>query len=409
MIRATALSAGIVGLVAAGPAQSDGFRLRSEFGLSTAGADATSVATGLGYRRANAAGLGLRLMWDGSAGPFRFEVHADLNAASGSRVGLAQAMMAAAAPPPTLFDLSGTWSAGRDTLILGTIDRASVSYTTGNLVLKAGRQAITWGGGLSFHPSDIVAPFPPDAIDTSYKPGVDMLYVQYLFDNGANIQAIAVPRAATVGGPVTLDQSTIAIRASASAGGLDGALFAARDRGDSVAGLNLSGPLGGASWNAEHVYWQLADGTSYPSWLFNISNYGTLGDWNVAYFAEYYHNGFGVSSSTPVDALPASLTKRISTGQAFLGGRDFLALGGQVQMTADLSISPSVIVSLNDGSALAAVGVTYSLGDNTDLSLNLFQPVGSDGTEFGGRETSAGSGTFAGPAKSATLRIVHFF
>ena len=408
-MRAAAPSAVLIAVIAAMPAWADGFRVRTEAGLTSSTADATSLEADLGFRDSRALTGAARLMWDKSSWPLRFEAHAQFNAAHGSQVALASELMPAEGPPRTLLDLSGDWSHDPNQAVVGVIDRASVAYTTESLVLKAGRQAITWGSGLFFHPSDIVAPFSPNAIDTSYKPGVDMLYVQYLFDNGADIQTIAVPRAETYGESAASDQSTLAIRGSATLGNLDGALFYARDRGDNVAGLNLSGPLGGASWNAEYVHWRLANGTMHPSWLFNITNFGTLGDWNVSYFAEYFHNGFGVDASVPLDALPANLTRRMSAGQVFFGGQDFLAPGGQLQVTADLSISPSAIISLNDGSKLATVGVNYALGDNTELAFDYFNPFGAEGSEFGGRETSTGSGVFAGPSQSVTLRLVHFF
>lgn len=408
-MRAAALSAVLLAAIMAMPVGADDFRVRTEIGLTSSSADAASQEADLGYRDARALTAAARLMWDKFAGPFRFEVHAQLNAAHGGHVALASELMAAEGPPRSLLDLSGDWSHDPDQAVGGVIDRASVAYTSESLVLKTGRQAITWGSGLFFHPSDIVAPFSPDAVDTSFKRGVDMLYAQYLFGNGADVQTIAVPRAERHGGAVAMDLSTLAIRGSTTLGSLDGALFHARDRGDEVTGLNLSGPLGGASWNAEYVHWRLADDTTHPSWLFNITNFGTLGDWNVSYFAEYFRNGFGVDASVPLDALPASLAKRMSTGQVFFGGRDFLAPGGQLQVTADLTISPRAIISLNDGSKLAAVGVNYALGDNTDLAFDVSSPFGANGSEFGGRETSAGSGVFAGPSRSVKLRFIHFF
>ncbi len=408
-MRAAAPSAVLLAAIMAMPVGADDFRVRTEAGLTSSSADATSLEADLGYRDTRALTATARVMWDKFEGSFRFEVHTQLKAAHGSQIALASDLKPTEGPPRTLLDLSGDWSHDPDQTVVGVIDRASVAYTRESLVLKAGRQAITWGSGLFFHPSDIVAPFSPDAIDTSYKPGVDMLYAQYLFDNGADVQTIAVPRAETYGGAVDMDQSTLAIRGSATLGSFDGALFYARDRGDNVTGLNLSGPLGGASWNAEYVHWRLADGATHPSWLFNITNFGTLGDWSVSYFAEYFRNGFGVDAAVPLDALPADLAKRMSNGQVFFGGQDFLAPGGQLQVTADLSISPRAIISLNDGSKLATVGVNYALGDNTDLAFDFFSPFGADGSEFGGRETSDGSGVFAGPSRSATLRLVHFF
>jgi len=398
-------------LCVASPLLAEGLRVRSEVGTSITTADATSFDTLLGFQNMNNTTGGLRFMWDHAAGPVRFEFHASVGVLHGQALAYAAALAPSLppTPPATLLNMTSTWMINADTAAIGTIDRASVSYTTDNLVLKVGRQAITWGSGTVFHPSDIVAPFSPSAIDTSYKPGVDMVYAQYLFDNGADLQAIAVPRALVTGGPVSFDASTYALLGSMTLGPLDGRLTLAKDRGDTVAGVGLSGPLGGASWNAEYVHWTLASGATHPSWLFNISNFSSLGGLNIAYFAEYFHNGFGVDASVPFDALPASLTKRMSTGQVFNAGPDFLALGAQVQMSENFSLMPSAVISLNDRSAIASLGASLTLGDNTDLSFSYMQPIGADGTEFGGRETSAGSGVFIGPSKSVSLRLVHFF
>lgn len=414
MTRATALNPALgitlAALLAAAPLQAGDIRVRTEAGGVANFADATSLEAAHGYQNSFAAGGGVRLMAEGGSGPVSYAFHVTAQFATGSAVSAAAAMAPTTpAPPPTLFNLTRTWASGTDTVVTGTIDRAAVGFTTDNLVVKVGRQAITWGSGMVFHPADIVAPFAPDAIDTSYKPGVDMLYTQLLLENGADIQAIAVPRAARYGGKIRTDQSTLALRAAATFGAVDAALTLAYDRGDYVGAIGLSGPLGDASWNAEFVDWRLAGGGWYPSWLVNVSNFTTIGDWNVSYFGEYFHNGFGVAASTPLDSLPASLTKRMSTGQVFFGGRDFLAAGGQIQLTPDLSVTPNAIVSVQGLSALASVGVNYSLGDNTDLTFNYSQPFGPDGSEFGGRETSAGSGVYVGPARSASLRLVHYF
>ncbi len=41
---------------------------------------------------------------------------------------------------------------------------------------------------------DLFNPFAPDTIDTDYKHGEDMLYLQRLFDNGSDLQALLIPR-----------------------------------------------------------------------------------------------------------------------------------------------------------------------------------------------------------------------
>lgn len=409
MIRACSFA--ILMFLAATPLAADGLRLRLEYNTSGAFSAANSLDTFLGFQNRTNGAASARLMWDKSSGPFRVEIASQISASQGNSVAYSTAF----APfyptplPSTLFNLATTWQSNTTTLVTNNIDRLSISYSATNFVVKLGRQAVTWGSGTVFHPSDIVAAFAPNAIDTSYKPGVDMIYAQYLLDNGADIQAIAVPRAATLGGPVDFASSTYAMRGQTQLGSLDGAMMFGRDRGDSVLSFGLSGALGGAGWNAEYVYWTLVDGTSHPTWLFNIANFGTIGDFNISYFAEYYHNGFGVDASVNLASLPASLTKRMSTGQVFFAGTDFLALGAALQLTADLSFAPNAIISLNDGSALAGFAVSYALSDNANLAFNLSQPLGPEGSEFGGRETTGGSGIYATGAGSATLQLVYFF
>ncbi|MCP5039185.1 MAG: hypothetical protein GY945_16445 [Rhodobacteraceae bacterium] len=409
VIRASSLAL-ILGL-AANPVQADGFRVRTELAGNLSWSDPASLDTFLGFQDRESLSGSVRLMWDKSVGSFRFEVHSHLAFAHGDSVAFATAAAPyqPTTPPATFFNLTGNWYSDATTTLTNRIDRLSVTYSNENLVLKAGRQAITWGSGLVFHPSDIVAPFAPDATDTSYKPGADMIYGQYLFDNGADIQAIAVPRAATADGAVDAEASTLAMRSQIQLGPVDAAIMLARDRGDNVASLGLSGPLGGASVNAEYIGWQLASGAYHPSWLVNITNFTTLGEMNLSYFGEYFHNGFGVDPGAAMDTLPTSLTKRMATGQVFLTGKDYLALGASLQVNADLSISPNAIMNIDDGSAIAGFSVNYVLGDNTNLVFNYSHPFGALGTEFGGLRIDAIPGTFAAPSQTASLQLVHFF
>jgi len=399
-----------VALLFAGAVRADGFRLRTAYSSSGSWANGTSLDASLGFQNRASAFGGARLMWNKSAGPFRFVVHSNVTFLEGSDVAYGAALLAYVPTPlpSTAFNLTQVWQSDANTYVTNTIDRLNVSVTSDRFVLKLGRQAITWGNGLVFHPGDILAPFSPGAVDTSYKTGADMVYGQVLFDSGADIQAVWVPRAATTGGPIVFDGSTFAVRGSFDVGPLSSGIMLARDHGDTVGSLTLAGPLGGASWNAEYVDWSVG-GTHAPSWLINIANFGSAFGKNISYFAEVYHNGFGVSPGTPLDSLPASLSKRMATGQVFYAGTDFLTLGGQVQVTPDLSLSPNAIFSLTDQSALASISASYTISDNTNVVLYLTRPFGPNGSDFGGRETTAGSGVFFGPSPAALLQLVHFF
>ncbi len=405
---------GLAALVAApmsGPVRGEGLRLRLSYSGESAGNRADSLDAALGFGQRLSGTAGARLMWRGSVGALSFDAALDLSIRRGDNVAYQRALrpFLPTVAPATLFDLSGSWSGNATTVVRRRIDRLSVGFAGETTVVKLGRQAITWGSGMVFHPADIVAPFAPNTIDTTYKPGADMLYAQMLFDSGADLQLVAVPRPISRGGPVAFSASTYALRLHGRWGDIDTNLMLARDHADTVGTLGLSGALGGASWNVEAIDWALQSGENVPSWLLNISNFGTLWGHNVSTFAEFYHNGFGVDASVPLAALPSRLTRRMSTGQVFLAGRNFLALGLNVQVGADATLAPNAIVSLDDHSILAGLTFDYALGDNVNIRFNYSQPVGGGRTEFGGRETAPGSGVFARPATLATLQVIRFF
>jgi len=412
--RAAARSAllALVFAAAAAPAQAGDVRGRLELtGLGSFN-NPTSLDASLGTKD-YVDGIGnLRLMWAPRWDNWDFTVHYVLSGEVGKGVPLAgaEAALSPVPPPATLFDLTGTVIDGGDLQLTQSIDRLALGYSADNFVVRAGRQALTWGAGLVFHPMDLVDPFAPNTVDTEYKPGVDMLYGQYLFDNGADLQAIAVPRAATAGGPVTWNASTFALRYGGELGDLGLEAILSRDHGDVTLGLGLSGALGAAAWNAEIVPTIEPDGTVRVSGLANISTGTTLLDRNATLFAEYYHNGFGVTGSgTALDMLPADLVDRLSRGQAFTTSADYLAAGLSMEWTPLLTVSPSAIVDLSDFSVDLAAEANWSLGDNTNLIIGGQLPLGNLGSEFGGRPLTGTSAPYATPAATAYVQLRQYF
>jgi len=395
-------------LLLSSPASADPLSLRLDFGGTFDWAEADSIDASLGFETRETLDAKARLMWQGGEGAWRFEAHSLLSYQKGGNAALAAAL-AEDTPPPSYFDLTSLLSSSADSRLTHTIDRFSVSYSSQNIVLKAGRQAVTWGSGMFFHPSDIIAPFSPAAIDTAYKPGVEMLYAQVLFDNGNDVEAVFVPRRAVAGGAYDWGYSTLALRTTLLLGALDGAVMLAQDHGDTLLNLSLGGPVGDAAWNVELGQWFLDDGSTPLNILANFSNSGTLGEMNITYFAEYFHNGFGVDTGTALDALPTALSSRLASGQLFNVGQDFLALGAQIGVSSGITISPSAIASLNDGSVFASVQANVSASDNLDISLSASKSFGENGTEFGGRETSAGSGEYLRAPTTVMVNLTRYF
>ena len=111
-----------------------------------------------------------------------------------------------------LFDLTDVVTESSDSAILHRLDRFWVGFTSEKTVVRLGRQALSWGNGLVYAPMDLVNPFDPTSIDTEYKAGDDMLYLQYLQDNGNDMQAAYVARRNLVSGNADSDEATAAIK-----------------------------------------------------------------------------------------------------------------------------------------------------------------------------------------------------
>ena len=383
-------------------------RLELQDALQVSPGDSLDAA--LGAREANDALANLRLIWEPTWGRWSFALHDVLSVQVGPSVAIARSERTLIPEPPTtLLNLTATLADHDRVLATDTIDRLSVAYGTPALVVRVGRQAITWGSGLVFRPMDLFDPFSPTATDTEYKPGVDMIYVQRLFPGGSDLQVIVAPLPAVRGGPVTAEASAVALHFETTIAGHQTTLLLAHDDGDWVAGLGVNGALGGATWNVELVPTFLRSGGTAVSGLANISDAITLGGKNATVFAEYFHNGFGVVGPATVATLPPDLLARLNRGQIFNVRRDYLAGGLTLEATPLLTLSPSIIVDVNDGSLFLLFAATYSLADNASLIAGVQAPIGPAGSEFGGLPISPINPLLLSPPGQVYLQLRRYF
>jgi len=360
-----------------------------------------SIQASLGDATANDALANLRFTWEPSWGDWSLQTAYLVSVDDGPDAVLARAESGLLKiPPPTMFDLTDNFVGHGQVLASQTIDRLAVAYTTPDLVVRVGRQAITWGSGLVFRPMDLFDPFSPSATDTEYKPGVDMVYVQRLFADGSDLQVIVAPRPDQFGGPPTANASSFAAHYATTLFGHATTLLVARDHGDWVAGLGVNGALSGATWNLELVPTFERTGATRVSALTNISDAVTIAGHNATVFAEYFHNGFGVAGG-PFDLadLPADLTDRLARGQLFNLRQDYLAGGMTLEATPLLNLGPTLIADLDDGSVFLLLAATYSLGDNLSLAAGAQAPIGRRGSEFGGLPLSGSSPLLLAPGQ----------
>lgn len=290
------------------------------------------------------------------------------------------------------FDLTQGFSTSGRTQSLQRLDRLWIGYTTQDTVVRFGRQALSWGNGLFYSPMDIVNPFDPAAIDTEYKVGDDMLYVQRLLPSGNDVEAAWVVRRDPLDGDIASGEATTAVRYSAFNDGNEYQLLLARSYDDTVIGAGGSRSVGGAVWRADLV---LSDADRWRAQLVVNASYSWM--WhkkNVTGSLEYYFNGFGITGRgyeiADITSRP-QLAARLARGETYSVGRQYLAGGLSIEVSPLLLISPTLFANLADRSALLQLSSQYSLGDNLTLLGALTLPIGPQGSEFRGIRNATGN------------------
>ena len=310
-----------------------------------------------------------------------------------------------------LFDLSTSSTIGDNTLLVQRLDRLWLGYTTDRLVARFGRQAISWGNGMVYNTLDLFNPFAPDAIDTEYKRGDDMLYVQGLFDNGSDLQALLVPRRDVVSGEVEADESAVAAKMHWLANEYELDLLAARNYGDNLLGAGYTTELGENVINANISLTDTDDDTVFSA-VVNYNFSAVVQNRNLSGFIEFFYNGFGLSGrrNSIEDVISdQNLYSRLVRGELYTTGRYYLAGSVLIEMTPLLQLNPALFINLGDGSGMLQFIGSYSLAQNLDLLAGFNLPAGPDGSEFGGLDTAIADDRLLTPPNTLFARLAWYF
>ncbi len=285
-----------------------------------------------------------------------------------------------------LFDMTKVLHDGSESVIAHRLDRLWLGYTSEKAVVRAGRQALSWGNGLFYAPMDLINPFDPATIDTEFKTGDDMLYVQYLRDSGDDLQGAAVFRRDPLSGDVESAQATVALKYHGFLGEHEYDVLVAESYDDWVIGIGGVRSVGGAVVRGDIVVTD-TDSDTYVQAVANISYSWIWSGKNVSGALEYFFSEFGQRSDR---YDPASLTSnpdllaRLLRGELFTLGRHYLAGSLMVELTPLWTVTPTLLANIDDPSGLLQLVTQYSLSDNMTFLGSLNLPLGASGTEFGG-------------------------
>ncbi len=352
----------------------------------------------------------LRLKFGGQKESARLHADYQLIAGKGDSLILANSLPGNILVPervPTdrfrLMDLTHVISQDDDSVLVHRLDRLYVDVTSTQAVARIGRQAVSWGNGLIYTPMDFFNPFDPAAVDKEYKTGDDMVYGQYLRQNGDDAQAVWVIRR-DLNGDVGSDVNSVAAKYHGFAGEREYDLLLAQHFDDTIAGVGGISNIGGAVWRGDITLTDTQ--TDNVLSLVTSMSYSWVG-WgrNISGIAEYYYNGFGIAGGDySPEALNSNpdLVERIVRGELFTLGRQYLALSAMVEMMPLWTLTPNAFANLSDGSMLLQLVSAYDFRQDWQFLAALNMPIGPAGTEFGGidsdvpgKQLSTGLGMFA--------------
>jgi hypothetical protein len=304
------------------------------------------------------------------------------------------------------WDLTYSFGDEEKTVFIHRLDRLSIGYTTEHTAWRFGRQAISWGNGLVFTPMDVFNPFDPAAVDKEYKSGDDMLYGQYLFNNGSDFQGVAIVRRNPLTGEVEQDQSSLAFKYHGFLGMNEYDLLAAEHYGDQILGAGGIVGIGGAVLRGD-LTWTRTGRDDIFSAVASLSYAWNWGGKNISGILEYYYSGFGQKNGaySGADLLHnPDLLRRLERGELFTLARHYVAASATVEVNPLFLLIPNFFINLEDPSTLAQLVAQYDWKQNLQVLAALNFPIGPDGSEYGGIEAPVEGLYFStGPSLFAQL------
>lgn len=244
-------------------------------------------------------------------------------------------------------------------------DRASLRWDVKRLRLTLGRQPVSFGKGKLFTPLDLISPFRPTTMDTSYKAGVDALRADLFRGVSGRLSLVAAYL-----DDWSLDGTAVVFNGKGSFGDWELEAFAGGVYGDLVLG-------GSAFYNAGAVgYYGDLNLTVADNENFFRTVIGALYKPapKTTLTAELYGQSLGASE--PADYLLQRLGPRYERGELWLLAKVYAAVSGQYELSPLLHGGGALILNPLDFSVMLMPNLAWSAAQNASVSLGLMLGIG---------------------------------
>ena len=264
--------------------------------------------------------------------------------------------------------------------IFHNLDRCFVSIKTSRADIFIGRQAIAWGSGRFVNPTDVLAPFAFNELDSEERRGVDAVRVRIPLGMMDELDLGYIP-----GNDFDFKNSAFYLRGKTYQLKTDIALLLMGFRENLLIGLDLGRAVGGAgAWCEAAVVdpdFFRPDGDPLAGNERDSRTYlrASLGmDYNFSGrfygFFEYHFNSAG--KEKPGDDSDFFSGTAFTEGASYLMGRHYLNLGMTCQLTPLIPFTAAMFVNLGDGSLILAPSLEYNVAENIYLGGGAYVGLG---------------------------------
>ena len=267
--------------------------------------------------------------------------------------------------------------------IYHNLDRAAVQFSTDFADFSIGRDAIAWGSARIVNPTDIIAPYTYDQLDTEDRVGVDAFRVRIPVGVMGEIDTGYI-----FGSNLDFDKSAVFLRTQLNAVETDFSITLLEFQRDLLVGFDVARGIGGAGFWLETAYVFIEpfdDGSDEAENYLRTSvglDYSFGGETYT--FIEYHFNGAGATE--PENFLTNVEKPAYTRGGVYLLGTHYLAPGLTRQLTPLISFSGQILFNLSDPSTWIAPQIAYNIAEDIHLSIGGFisigkRPINGDSTE----------------------------
>ena len=268
--------------------------------------------------------------------------------------------------------------------IYHNLDRASVQFSTDFADFSIGRDAIAWGSARIINPTDIIAPYTYDQLDTEDRVGVDTIRVRIPIGAMGEVDTGYI-----FGNNFNFGKSAVFLRTQLNAVETDFSILLMEFQRDLLIGLDITRGIGGAGFWLETAYVFTTPFDDLPDAADNYLRTSVGLDYSFGgetyTFIEYHFNGAGAKN--PENFLTNLEQPAYTRGGVYLLGTHYLAPGITHQLTPLISFSGQMLFNLSDPSTWIAPQIAYNVAEDIHLSVGGFISVGKrpkngDSTQF---------------------------